>query len=75
MKKILLIPIVGLLVSCGEAMSPNFSDKTKPFIVTEIVSLTDGICKYFAISEGTIIDCFYADEKIFNIGDTVKVCK
>lgn len=63
-----------LLISC-DGMSPKFGDKSEPFVVTEIKIQTNGMCRYYGFSNGMMQDYFEADKGLFNIGDTVRVCK
>lgn len=65
----------GLLLSSCDSMSPKFGDTTEPFVVTEIKKQTNGMCRYYGHSNGIVKDYFEADKGLFNIGDTIKVCK
>lgn len=77
--KYLIFFLTVLLISCTEE-SPAFQVSDKPFIIGEIRSYNDDVCVYIAKDhhsfDGSDFKAsFYAKTNLFQIGDTVKVCR
>lgn len=57
--------------------TPRFNNGAQPFVVEEIKNKSEQglFIEYWGLSNGDMMDCFIAPTGMFNIGDTVVLCK